>query len=232
MYTNRDGPGSLALGLDDFKEHTVAGVYVGGSGGSAATPAGSAAPLGDASGDTKVQLNIGGQVFATTLPTLLRERSMFSGMFSGMFGLQKDSAGAYFLDRDPTYFRHVLNFLRDGSVPPLDGLTPNDKKLLMREARYYQCTGLITALTVDAKRTKSAHRSELSTEKEYKLIASVSEEDISNVFKKMTMHESYDFESWISCGAGSNKRPGTCHLLFSKKLSRAELSLLDRLDHM
>jgi hypothetical protein len=34
-------------------------------------------------------------------------------MFSGRFALAPDAAdGSYFLDRDGTHFRHVLNFLR------------------------------------------------------------------------------------------------------------------------
>ncbi len=84
---------------------------------------------------------------------------------------QKDGSGSFFLDRDPTLFRHVLNYLRDGSLPPLESLSPADKLALLREARYYQVSGLVAQLTVDAKRVKSAHRSELSQEKEYKLIS-------------------------------------------------------------
>lgn len=34
-------------------------------------------------------------------------------MFSGRFELQPDENGRYFIDRDGTHFRHILNFLRN-----------------------------------------------------------------------------------------------------------------------
>ncbi|CAO3608901.1 unnamed protein product [Cunninghamella blakesleeana] len=62
----------------------------------------------------KIKLNIGGKVFETTLATLQREQSsLLATMFSGKHTLEPCSDGSYFIDRDPTHFRLVLNYLRD-----------------------------------------------------------------------------------------------------------------------
>ncbi len=55
--------------------------------------------------DQIVTLNIGGQLFSTTIETLTREECLFTKMFSGRFDL-RDHQVATFIDRDPTHFRY------------------------------------------------------------------------------------------------------------------------------
>ena len=45
--------------------------------------------------------------------TAMREpSSMLAAMFSGKgFKMETDESGAYFIDRDGTHFRHILNYL-------------------------------------------------------------------------------------------------------------------------
>lgn len=43
--------------------------------------------------------------------------------------------GIVFVDRDGKYFRHILNWLRDGIIPTL---TDSEYQELLREAEYYQ----------------------------------------------------------------------------------------------
>jgi hypothetical protein len=48
-----------------------------------------------------IQLNVGGQYFSTTRETLSAAgQSFFSGLFSGSFGILRDSKGCMFIDRD------------------------------------------------------------------------------------------------------------------------------------
>ena len=54
--------------------------------------------------DQIVTLNIGGQLFSTTMETLAKEDNLFTKMFSGRYEL-REHQGAPFIDRDPTHFR-------------------------------------------------------------------------------------------------------------------------------
>ncbi|RUO95923.1 BTB/POZ protein [Jimgerdemannia flammicorona] len=67
----------------------------------------------------KIKLNVGGNLFETSLTTLKRDpQSMLAAMFSGRHPLTADADGSYFIDRDGTHFRLILNYLRDLRIPP------------------------------------------------------------------------------------------------------------------
>ena len=93
---------------------------------------------------TRIKLDIGGHVYTTSMQTLGRDpASMIAAMFSGKHELHSEADGSYFIDRDGTYFRYILNFLRDGYIDA--GTLPNDAvalKELLREAKYYQLNEL------------------------------------------------------------------------------------------
>ena len=66
-----------------------------------------------------IPLNVGGCSFVTTLSTLTKDKdSMLAAMFSGRHELDTDSEGRYFIDRDGTYFKYILNYLRDRKQLP------------------------------------------------------------------------------------------------------------------
>lgn len=91
----------------------------------------------------KIKLDVGGHMFSTSLDTLNRDSdSMIAVMFSGRHNLFKSEDGSYFIDRDGTYFRYVLNYLRGGISLPSE--LPDDQTVLRelhREADYYQLKG-------------------------------------------------------------------------------------------
>jgi len=73
------------------------------------------------------------------------QECMLSSMFSGRYSLEKDEEGCYFIDRDGTHFRYILNFLRDGAIPTI---TDEATRLeLLHEAKFYGLQSLIDALS-------------------------------------------------------------------------------------
>lgn len=90
-----------------------------------------------------IKLDVGGHIYSTSLSTLTRDKSsMLAVMFSGRHKLVLSKENTYFIDRDGTYFRYILNYLR-GDLH-LDVL-PDDEtvlKQIQREADYFQLSGL------------------------------------------------------------------------------------------
>ena len=78
-----------------------------------------------------IQLNVGGTVFETTASTLARHPATFFGALARNRG----DATRLFVDRDPTHFRHILNYLRSGVVTaPADD---DAKAELLLELEFY-----------------------------------------------------------------------------------------------
>jgi len=93
-----------------------------------------------------IRLNVGGEHYTTTRATLTRyPQSMLGAMFSGTLATSVDEHGCFFIDRDGSMFRHVLNFLRSGCLS-----LPNDFRqldLLATEADFYQTEELVKEIT-------------------------------------------------------------------------------------
>lgn len=89
-----------------------------------------------------ISLNVGGQVYTTTMDTLTRCRdSMLGAMFTGQIPVVRDDKGNIFIDRDGKVFRYILNYLRSSSLD-----LPNDFSelaLLRREADFFQIRPLL-----------------------------------------------------------------------------------------
>uniref|UniRef100_A0A0K0DQI5 BTB domain-containing protein n=1 Tax=Angiostrongylus cantonensis TaxID=6313 RepID=A0A0K0DQI5_ANGCA len=91
------------------------------------------------SSDERIRLNLGGTIFETTLSTLTKiEGTVLSTMVAKRWRGQ----GELFIDRDPTHFSKILNYLRDGDEfnVPLDRDVCDE---LRREAQFYNLPGLI-----------------------------------------------------------------------------------------
>ena len=70
---------------------------------------------------------------------------MLHAMFSGRFDTKPSEDGSYFIDRDGTHFRYILNYLRTAEL-----IVPGDKiarKELLAEDKFHQVEGIIEELT-------------------------------------------------------------------------------------
>eukprot|EP00617_Octactis_speculum_P020662 CAMPEP_0185754850 /NCGR_PEP_ID=MMETSP1174-20130828/13437_1 /TAXON_ID=35687 /ORGANISM="Dictyocha speculum, Strain CCMP1381" /LENGTH=188 /DNA_ID=CAMNT_0028433225 /DNA_START=82 /DNA_END=648 /DNA_ORIENTATION=+ len=67
-----------------------------------------------------IRLNVGGVKYHTSRGTLMQcPSSMLARMFSGTWTVHEDE-GYAFIDRDGTRFRHILNYLRNRTVPAFE----------------------------------------------------------------------------------------------------------------
>ena len=97
------------------------------------------------SAPSTVKLNVGGHYFTTSLQTLTKDpNSMLAAMFSGKFEMKPSEDGAFFIDRDGTHFRFILNYLRTGKLTLPDGET--SLKEFAEEAEFYQIQGVLNEL--------------------------------------------------------------------------------------
>lgn len=87
--------------------------------------------------EPKIKLDVGGNRFTTSLTTLRRfPDTMIGAMFSGRHAFNLDEEGYFFIDRDGTHFRYILNFLRSPETFELDLAGPALKEL-KSECDYY-----------------------------------------------------------------------------------------------
>ncbi|KAL1769251.1 SH3KBP1-binding protein 1 isoform X2 [Sigmodon hispidus] len=94
-----------------------------------------------------IHLNVGGKRFSTSRQTLTWiPDSFFSSLLSGRISTLKDETGAIFIDRDPTVFAPILNFLRTKELDPR-GIHGSS---LLHEAQFYGLTPLVRRLQVGA----------------------------------------------------------------------------------
>uniref|UniRef100_A0A8C8IA21 BTB/POZ domain-containing protein KCTD3 n=1 Tax=Oncorhynchus tshawytscha TaxID=74940 RepID=A0A8C8IA21_ONCTS len=90
-----------------------------------------------------IHLNVGGKRFSTSRQTLTWvPDSFFSSLLSGRISTLKDETGAIFIDRDPSLFTPILNFLRTKELFPRS----INVHLLMHEAEFYGITPLVRKL--------------------------------------------------------------------------------------
>lgn len=78
-----------------------------------------------------ILLNIGGTCFSTSKSTLEKQSSFFSSLITWHVQTQGNE---YFVDRDPTHFRYILNYMRGNRSLPNNYCILQE---LLEEADFY-----------------------------------------------------------------------------------------------
>ncbi|KAL9954739.1 hypothetical protein ACROYT_G042313 [Oculina patagonica] len=125
---------------------------------------------------SKINLDVAGHLFKTSVQTLTKDpNSMLAAMFSGRFEMKPSEDGSFFIDRDGTHFRFILNYLRTGKLILPEGAT--FLKELEEEAEFYQIQGIIDELKVSkpstikaSKPSKAFEESEILTNDEHRSV--------------------------------------------------------------
>lgn len=109
-----------------------------------------------------ITLNVGGTLFETSCDTLMQKNTFFRALVEH----ETTMSPPYFIDRDPTHFRHILNFLRGTpsfpdtasqikelsneadfySIPQLVGLAEQQIALVQRESVSHQLSLIVARL--------------------------------------------------------------------------------------
>jgi hypothetical protein len=95
--------------------------------------------------DRIVYLNVGGTKFMTSYSTLCKyPDSKLTSMFGDKSHLMRDNQNHTFVDRDPSTFQLILNFLRTGAV--IANLDSYTREALRNEAEFFQLQKLLAQL--------------------------------------------------------------------------------------
>lgn len=88
---------------------------------------------------TRIELNIGGKIFATTKATLMRwESTYFHAMLGSCAWEPCHGESCYFIDRSPSHFERIMEALRSGESVDAEGLTERQAARLAEECDYFQ----------------------------------------------------------------------------------------------
>ncbi|XP_018874313.1 BTB/POZ domain-containing protein KCTD17 isoform X2 [Gorilla gorilla gorilla] len=167
--------------------------------------AGEAAPPAGAGGRAAggwgkwVRLNVGGTVFLTTRQTLCREQKSFLSRLCQGEELQsdRDETGAYLIDRDPTYFGPILNFLRHGKLV-LDKDMAEEG--VLEEAEFYNIGPLIRIIK-DRMEEKDYTVTQVPPKHVYRVLQ-CQEEELTQMVS--TMSDGWRFEQLVNIGSSYN----------------------------
>ncbi|XP_045925395.1 BTB/POZ domain-containing protein KCTD5 [Micropterus dolomieu] len=147
-----------------------------------------------------IRLNVGGTYFLTTRQTLCRDPKSFLYRLSQAdpeLDSDKDETGAYLIDRDPTYFGPVLNYLRHGKLVLNRDLAEEG---VLEEAEFYNITSLIK-LIKDKIRDRDCKTSQVPVKHVYRVLQ-CQEEELTQMVS--TMSDGWKFEQLVSIGSSYN----------------------------
>jgi len=151
-----------------------------------------------------VRLNVGGTVFATTITTLAKDPNSFLYRIchktDDNLDSHKDNTGAYLIDRDPSYFGPILNYLRHGKLV-LDRNISEEG--VLEEAEFYNITGLISLLKERIRHRRGSYPSHNDVDdggrKHIYRVLQCHEDELTNLVS--TMSDGWKFEQLINIGS-------------------------------
>lgn len=150
-----------------------------------------------------VRLNVGGTIFATTRSTLAKDPHSFLYRVCRSdddLESNKDDTGAYLIDRDPSYFGPILNYLRHGKLV-LDKNVSEEG--VLEEAEFYNITGLISLLKERIRHRRGSYPSngdgEEGNRRNIYRVLQCHEDELTNLVS--TMSDGWKFEQLINIGS-------------------------------
>lgn len=144
-----------------------------------------------------IKLNVGGQHFVTTYSTLCKYPKSFLYRLCQEhpdLNSDKDESGAYLIDRDPTYFGPVLNYLRHGKLVINKDLAEEG---VLEEAEFYNIAELIK-LVKDRIKERDMKVTQPQGKHVYRVIQCL-EDELTNTVSAMS--DGWKFEQLISVGS-------------------------------
>jgi hypothetical protein len=150
----------------------------------------------------RVELNIGGQRFVTSVQTLRRiTNTFFDAYFSGRYAQDVCVDGSIYVDRDGEYFSHVLEYMRDGHFSVMaPGARPSVALLcaLKREFGFY-------SIELDAAEPVKLEQSEMAL-----VMEGIGRLLVAGVGRHMSSMERFDAqtEQWVAAAALGTARAG------------------------
>ncbi|KAK0043409.1 BTB/POZ domain-containing protein KCTD5 [Biomphalaria pfeifferi] len=147
-----------------------------------------------------VRLNVGGTTFLTTRTTLGRDQKSFLYRLvqeASDLNTDKDTDGAFLIDRDPSYFGPVLNFLRHGKLVMNRDLAEEG---VLEEAEFYNITDLIKVVK-DRIADRDAKLNQIFMKNVYRVMQCSGQELTQMV---STIPDGWKFEQLLNIGSHYN----------------------------
>ncbi|CAG2101334.1 unnamed protein product [Medioppia subpectinata] len=177
-----------------------------------------------------IKLNVGGTQFMTTRITLCRDQHSFLYRLCQEdhdLNSDKDDSGAYLIDRDPSYFGPILNYLRHGKLIIDKHLSEEG---VLEEAEFYNITELIKLLKQRIADRNNNKKVDNSRKHVYRVLQ-CHEDEVTHVVS--TLSDGWKFEQLINIGSNYNYEEQAEFLCvvsrdYPNSLSTARLDSTDR----
>jgi len=148
-----------------------------------------------------IRLNVGGTYFLTTKTTLCRDPNSFLYRIcqdDPDLNSDKDETGAYLIDRDPSYFGPILNYLRHGKLVINKDLAEEG---VLEEAEFYNITELIKLVKQNIQE-RNVRMNKIDAKKHVYRVLQCHEDELTQMVS--TMSDGWRFEQLINIGSSYN----------------------------